>query len=128
MKLKNTIFLIQTIKDWDATLEVWFIPSIKRLLDKDLPIKNSYALRKLFAQIVTKEKVYNEARMPIFQKYWEEKNDVLTIPTEKLQEANVLLNEIIQIEEEYEFEKIKLPEDIKISAMDIIQLEEILKE
>lgn len=127
MKLKNEIFLINTIKEWETEKKVWFLPSLGNVLALSLPVKTSYALRKFHAQLSEKEKVYNEARMAIFTKYWEKEwEQILIKDLEKQWLANAEFIELINLEEDYDFEWVALPEDAKVSTIDLINLVNVI--
>lgn len=128
MKLSNKIFLTTQIKDDDKTTNVWFIISLNKLLKQDLDVKLSYSLLKFYKELQDKEEVFNEAKAKILEKFGTKEGNGYIISKENVEGANNEFKSLLEIEEEYSIEKFKLPEDIKISAWDIIQLELILQE
>ena len=127
MKLKNQIFTVNTIKENWKEKWIWFIPSLSALMKKDLPISLSYKLIKFNAELTEKEIVYNEARLWIFKKYWEEEWQIWQIKSEEnIKLANKEFAELLALEEEYSIEPIVLPEDIKIPTIDLIFIKDIL--
>lgn len=129
MKLKNEIFING------------FIEALKRLVNEKLPILTAYKLRKLVKEVEAKAVVYGEARMVLVEEYGkrkklkkgeegpapldvDEKGKVAIIDEEAFGKA---ILELLNIEEEYDCAKIKLPEDISISVNDLALLEPILE-
>ena len=116
IKLKNVIFVNE------------FVPALRELIKRELPVTIAYKLMKFVKQIETKAVVFNEARVKMLETYGEKGEDnKYVIPKEKTVEANQEWQKILNIEEEYEVEKVKLPEDVKIKTSELIILEKILK-
>lgn len=116
MKLKNKVF------------ENGFIASLQKLIGQDLPVKMTYSLVKLVKEVNDKSVVYREAKQKIFDKYAEKQGDnlILNPATEDGKKGTAKLDELLQLEETYEIEKIKLPDDVKLSVQDVMLLEEVL--
>ena len=117
MKIDNKIF------------EGGGIEAINELLIQPLPVKESYRLMKFAKELKEKEDVYRGARIAVFKKYGKEKEDkTIEILEENKGKALEELNELLAIEEEYSLkDKITLPEDIKLSAAQLMLLEDIVK-
>ena len=109
MKLKNHIFNNN------------FVGAIQEFTKNKLPLKTSYGLAKFMRQLWEKEEIYIWERNRIILDYWE--NNKLLPEHKWFQEWIDKLNELLQIEEEYDIEPIKLPEDIEISPQHLIVLE-----
>ncbi len=115
MKIKNNIF------------ESGQIQAINELIAQPLPVAQSYKLMKFAKELAEKEKVYMEAKMSIFKKYGKEKDGQIEIEKKNQKQATAEIDELLELEEEYEFEGgIKLPEDIKLSAAQIMLIEDFV--
>ncbi len=77
---------------------------------QDLDIKTSYALIKFFKELQQKEKVYNETINTLLEKFGVKEGQGYIIPKENEEGANIEFKSLVEIEEEYTFDKIKLPE------------------
>lgn len=106
------------------------IPAINKLVAEPLDITEAYKLVKFVKELREKETSYTEAKTTIFSKYgkknaegnWEIKG------RKKVEKAQEEINQLLAIEEEYAFDsKIKLPEGIKLSALELGLLEDIVE-
>lgn len=121
MKLKNIIFL-------DGTL-----PSLSALLDeKELTMSQKYSLSKLVKQINDKEKTFGELRQKLFtdlgEEYEEDGKKMTKIKPENIEEFQKKQQELLEIEEEYDYTPIVVKGDAKlgISTKELIQLEQLI--
>ena len=105
------------------------IPVINKLVEKPLEITEAYKLVKFVKSLQENEQNFNKARLSIFQKYgkqdkggnWEIKNE----KNQKLVAGE--LDKLLEIEEEYDLDsKVKIPNDIQLSASEVILLEDII--
>jgi hypothetical protein len=106
------------------------IPVINKLVAEPLDISEAYKLVKFVKELREREKTFLDAKLTIFGKYGEkdDKGNWKIEDEKKIEKATVELNELLAIKENYEFDsKIKLPEDIKMSAIDLGLLEEIVE-
>jgi len=104
------------------------IPALNELILKPLPVKEAYKVAKLAKELREKEEVYREAKTAIFRKYGKEKNGKIEIMKKNQEKALEEINELIAVKEEYSLkDKIKLPEDIELSAQQIILLEDLVE-
>jgi len=117
MKFSNNIF------------EDGRIIAINELIMQPLPVKESYKLMKLAKELKEKEDVYRGAKLAIFKKYGKEKkNKTIEISKKNQEKAMEEINELLAMEEEYSIEgKILLPAEVKLSAKQIMSLEDIIQ-
>jgi len=118
MKFKNSIFIRGQI------------PVINKLIEKPLEITESYKLVRFAKSLRENEEIFNKAKLKVFEKFGEKnKEGNWEIKDEKKQEeATKELDKLLDIEEEYDLDsKIKIPEDIKLSAAEILLLEDIIE-
>ena len=117
MKIKNTVF------------SGGQVASINKVLQQDLPVLTSYKLAKLSKELVTKAEVYDTARMALLKKLGTEDKEkgVYEFGKGKQEQFQKEFNELLQIEEDYDFETINLDladvEGVKLSALDLNNLE-----
>jgi hypothetical protein len=112
MKIANSIF------------EDGSVPAINELLTQPLPVSDAYKLVKFARELKEKEEVYRTAKLGIFKKYGKEKDGEITIAKGNEEKADKELNELLSLEEKYEFEgKVPLPKDVTLSAVQIMLLE-----
>jgi len=106
------------------------IPVINKLVAEPLDISEAYKLVKFVKELKEREKTYLDAKLTIFEKYGkknEEGNWVIK-GEKKVTKASAEVDELLAIEEDYDLvSKIKLPKDIKMSAMDLGLLEGIVE-
>jgi hypothetical protein len=124
MKIRNTIFTNG------------FINSLNVLLEEKLPVEESFKLRKLAKEIAAKQEIFNETRVASAKAYALKdkkgepiiENDNYKIPEADLAKFNQEYVDLLNKEEEYSFEKIKLSSDIKISTKDLMMLDILIEE
>ena len=116
MKLGNSIF------------EGGKVEALNELIMQPLPVSESYKLMKFVKELKEKQDVYRGAKIAIFKKYGEEKEDkTMEIKKENQEEAMKELNELIEIEEEYSLDsKIVLSKELEFSAAQLMLLEDIV--
>ena len=118
MKIKNSIFV-------DGR-----VPALNKLIEEPLEISEAYKLLKFSRELKAKEENYTSARYKIFEKYGKKNKDgELEIKGKKnTEKATEEMNELLNIEEEYEFDKkVKLPEGVKLSTKELMLLEDIVE-
>jgi hypothetical protein len=106
------------------------IPVINELIEKPLDIAEAYKLVKFARSLKEKEEDFNEARLKVFKKYGEQnKEGNWEIKDDKArEEAAKEIDKLLEIEEEYDLEsKIKVPQDVKLSAAELMLLEDIIE-
>lgn len=114
------------------------LPSLNKLLDKELPLKISYSLFKLAKRLNEEYKFYNTKRQELIEKYAErdEKNNIKTenntIPIQKelVEECNSKLLELNNFEFEIEFKPISIDllGDLSITPKDLLILDKFIKD
>jgi len=116
MKLKNIVFTNG------------FVQSYQKLLDKELPISLSYNIAKSVKDINEKSKLFEELKIKLYKKYGDEKDGQIKIKDNNLLKFQNELDELLNIEEEYNIEKIEFKIDslIELSAKDILLLEDVI--
>lgn len=117
MKFANSIFVSGQME------------AINTLSKKPLDVYEAYKLVKLLKSLSDRNEIFVKARLGIFEKYGKKmKNGDWQIKEQDRRElATGELNKLLAIEEEYELEsKIKVPEDIQLSAVELILLEDII--
>ena len=117
MKFENRIF------------EDGRIQAINELILQPLPVSESYKLMKFAKELKEKEEVYLAAKIAIFKKYGKELEDgTIEVNQDKQEEAKKDLDELLEVEEEYSFDKkVVLPEDTVLSAAQVMLLEDIIE-
>ena len=122
MKLRNTIFIVE---DGDRG----FIPALNRLMLEKLPVKVAYDLAKLGREISERHKDFENGRRAILEKYGKENKDgTWEIMAKNQEKSNEEFNELVNMQEDYELkEKIELPDDIELSARDMLYLEAVIE-
>ena len=116
------------------------IGSLNKLIDKEIPIKTSYKLSKLTRNLMNEYKIYEDNRMKLINKY-AEKDENGNIKINKEDNTIMILNgnrdkfnnefiELVNIEIELEFDKIKLDDlsDVMISPRDLLNLDFLFNE
>jgi hypothetical protein len=118
----------------------YILPSLKTILDKELPIKTSYLLTKLSKQINEEYKFFNDKRMELINKYAKRddsgkvitnnENRSILIQEEYIEECQIKINELYDIEMDIEFESLSISifGDISISPKDLLNLDKFLKD
>ena len=107
----------------------------KLLIREDLPIKLSYPLSKLGKLIENESRSFEESRMKIIEKHGEkdedgkliQKDNVINIPKDNLDDFNLEFNELLDINMTFSFQPISiasLDENLNISSIDLMILSE----
>jgi hypothetical protein len=124
MKLKNEIF------------SNGFTKALQELIGEKLPASQAFELRKLIKEVNDKATIYEEARIGLLKQF--SKKDKEGNPMTKTVEGKELydvedmegfsteLKALTQLEEDYNIQKIKLSDNIQISASNVAILEDIL--
>lgn len=103
---------------------------LKKILTKELPIKVSFRLSKLALSLEAELQNFNTARSKLFEKYGERKEDDIIIPKEKTGDFNTELEELLDVDIKLDYDPILVSDlgDIKLSAADLMSVNEFLKE
>lgn len=100
------------------------IESLKNLQNLNLPVRVSYKIKRLVDRLNPILKTYDEKRTELVNEFGEkdDKGDVSVKDPEKLKLFLEKFNELISVEEEVEFEPIKIKElgDVVIPAKDLV--------
>jgi len=115
MKLKNKIFSEETVS------------AVNELMKQPLSAVEAFKLAKLSRQLIEKQGIYLEARLGVFKKFGVLKDKQYVLKPEKMEEAQKELADLVQMENEYDFEKIKIGNDIKLSGSQVMLLEDIIE-
>lgn len=104
------------------------IPVISKLMSKELPVIQSYAVAKLARRIDEETKLYNEQRQKLLQKYGEQDGDKYVIRPENVDVCNGELEELLNIDVDIP-EKIDiLSTDVALTPAEMIVIEDFLAE
>lgn len=105
------------------------VESLKLLMEKDLPVKVSYRIKRLIDKLNPITKVYDEKRVELIKEYGDkvvdektgEENTQVKDP-EKIKQFMEKVNDLQSLEEEVEFDKIGIEElgDVKIAPKDLV--------
>ena len=93
------------------------------LQETSLPIKVSYRLKRLISKLQPIITVYEEKKNELIKELGTENEDkTISVKTDKLKEFFAELNDLLDTDEEIDFEPIKLDElgDVKIESKNII--------
>lgn len=103
------------------------IPTLKKLMEQDLPVKQSYAVAKLARRVDEEVTLYNSERKKLIEKYGlPEEEGKYTIPQEKIDDCNAELSELLSIEIDIT-EKIDiLSTEACLTPAEVISIEEFL--
>ena len=104
-------------------------PSMKKLLNQDLPIKISYNLSKLISELNEEYTLFEEKKQLLFIKYGEEKENKISIKQENVKTFTKDIGDLLDIEVEIEVTKVKLNDlgDIKLSPLDMLNLDILIE-
>lgn len=115
VKLKNYIF----VND--------FTKNLNKLSEQPIGVAKAWALAKFTKQVAEKYKIFEEQRIKILEKYGK-KDKEGNYKFEKGQDkkAEAEMTELFQLEETYQIEPIRLDDDVKMSAKQLMMLEDLL--
>lgn len=74
---------------------------LQELLEKPLPIKVAYRLKRIYDNLLPELKTYEEKKLEIFKKYGEKKDetkDIYTLKTENIEIANKELADLGELD------------------------------
>lgn len=106
-----------------------FVSALSRLMSEKLPVATSYALAKLVKSINNQGDVFSAERLRIYQEHGDESSDTpgnWELREEEREAGLSKLKELVDIEEDHNFKKVSLPEDVVITTDDLMLLEEVL--
>ena len=117
MKFKNGVFMNSKFME----------TMVKCNEFEDFPPKDAYWFNRFVKKIGDAQEHWEEIRVKLVKKYGEEQDDgSVIIPEEQVPEFQNALNEIMDIEFEIEgINKIKFPDELKLSPIEIGLVEEV---
>lgn len=104
--------------------------AFQRLMDRDdIPVKYSFAIVKLIKKLSTDFSAIEEQRNSLIRKYGKEKNGQVRIEqgSENFAKFVVDFSELMKIETEVIFTKVKIPDNINIKGQDLLVLEPFIE-
>lgn len=108
--------------------------SLGKLLDQDLPIRMAYRMGKLAKTVREELNEFEEARVKLVEKIGEkveeDGKEKISVPKDKMEVFSQELKSLLDEEVDVDFEPIKISdvEDIKLSAIDMANLDKFLTE
>ncbi len=117
MKFKNGVFMNSKFME----------TMVKCNEFEDFPPKDAYWFNRFVKKIGAAQEHWEEIRVKLVKKHGEEQDDgSVTIPEKQVPEFQNALNEIMDIEFEIEgINKIKFPDELKLSPIEIGLVEEV---
>ena len=104
------------------------IPVISKLMSKELPVIQSYAVAKLARRIDEESKLYNEQRQKLLHKYGDQDGEKYVIRPENVDACNAELEELLNIDVDIS-EKIDiLSTDVALTPAEMLAIEDFLAE
>lgn len=117
LQIKDIINVITPIKDGEKS-------KFEALLETKLPIKASYRVMRLLDKLQPELKIYENKRNELVKEFGEEQEngEVRVVDPKKLEEFQKKIIELLDIEVDVDFEKLKLDElgDVIIAPKDLI--------
>jgi hypothetical protein len=104
--------------------------SFSRIIDAPIDVKLSYRIHKQAAKVKDAQKAIEKGRRDLIEKYGEKKDNMLSVPEEKLKEYNEELDKFLDAE--FDFDIQLIPWDvlekggIKISGTDLAVLRKFI--
>jgi len=104
--------------------------SFSRIIDAPIDVKLSYRIHKQAAKVKDAQKAIEKGRRDLIEKYGEKKDNMLSVPEEKLKEYNEELDKFLDAE--FDFDIQLIPWDvlekggIKISGTDLAVLSKFI--
>jgi len=104
--------------------------SFSRIIDVPIDVKLSYRIHKQAAKVKDAQKAIEKGRRDLIEKYGEKKDNMLSVPEEKLKEYNEELDKFLDAE--FDFDIQLIPWDvvekggIKISGTDLAVLRKFI--
>ena len=126
MKLKNGILIDNR-----------FSSAVNRLLEERVPAKVAYNLRAVVKELPGKIELFHETKKSLFDRFCKKQEDgtlliesdrVVFIDEEAEKDFQKEMESLCDTEFEVSVNKVKLPDDIRISTLDLMILEPILEE
>jgi len=97
---------------------------LKTLIEVKLPVKISYRLKRLVNKLAPILTTYNEKRNELVKEFGEVQEDKnIKVTEEKLKPFLEKLNEVLEVEEEIDFELINIEDlgDVVIAPKDLVE-------
>lgn len=100
------------------------LPSLQKLAEQDLSIKNLYRVSKLLSNLDSEIAFYNEQRNKILTKYCDVVNNQYVPRKENEERLNIELGELLDTDIEYDVKEVSIGdnENIKLSYKDLVML------
>ena len=117
MKFKNSVFMDEK-----------FMKTLMKCNEfEDYPPKDAYWFNRFVKKIGPAQEDWEEIRIKLIKKYGEEQEDgSFSVSKERVPEFQTALQEIMDIEFEIEgINKIKFPDDLKLSPIEISLMEQV---
>lgn len=104
--------------------------ALKKLAEKDLPVSQSYNIAKIIRQADSQLLPFEDARIKLCEKYgtFDKSQNQYVINRANNDDFQRDMNELLEQPVSIDAEKIKLTDDITLSAKDIIDLDGFLEE
>lgn len=122
IKLRNAIFV--------STGDQGFVPALRRLVKQPIKGTQAFALAKFVKQVEEKGRFFAEAKESLFRKYGDENEETKEIKVREIEKDHFIgeLEELINIQEEYELEKLSLELDkIELTTDDAVALQPLFE-
>lgn len=113
------------------------IPSLQSIMDKEVDITFAYKLGKMYKKLVEEYEILEENKMKLIEKYKDSVevddngNQIAKFNDKNLGKYNSEIIKLINIEVEFNFEKIKISElqenNLKLTAKDLMNLDAIIE-
>jgi len=104
-----------------------YATTLNKLMDQPVGVAKGWYLAKFAKQIAEKNKLFEEQRMKLVEKYGTktDKGDY-KFSKENEKKINEEFDKLLNIEETYEIEPVGLGDEVKLTPKELIQLEDIL--
>ena len=104
-----------------------YVPVLSKLADQPIGARKGWELAKYIKQVSEKNKIFEEQRIKLLDKFGKKgKDGNYKIDKDKEGDLNKEFDVLLNIEETYDVEPITLDDDVKMSAKDLLLLDEIL--
>lgn len=116
MKLKNEIFARKN-----------FVESLNSLLEIEMPADIAYKIAVMASELRPKEDAYKLAKLKIIKKYGNIKGDRYEIDNKYKDKANIEFADLLSVEQEYAFDVVKLPKDVRVQSKVLLALKGLIE-
>lgn len=119
---------MKTVKYKNIIFTNGYVSALKGLVDQPIGSAKAWSLVKFLKEVEKHSKIFGELRKSLLEKYAKIVDDKWVVNEGSQELIDKEFQELLNIEEEYEVEPIKLDDDIKLSAKDLLVLEDILEQ